>query len=163
MSCDWFARWCSLDEISTSTHLVFTDDGSPVGVARAHCLVETPNCTIGVSSQGSGGEHTGFWKCPSSEGLVILFENKVVVVDLGSPESNSVVDVLWVAGPPIITSRYVVLWSFWAITLIASPCDIIEKRFEDGEIQAVSLLSQPERLEIEIFFAGETVKQTLFL
>jgi hypothetical protein len=163
MSCDWCARWCSLDEITGSTHLVFTDDGSAGGVARAHCIVKAPHCSFGVSLQGAGGEHTGFWKCPSSDGLVIVFENAVVVVDLRDPQSHSAVEVLWVAGPPLITSRYVVLWSFWAITLIASPSEIIEKRFEEGEIEAVSLLSDPERLEIEIFFAGETAKQALLL
>jgi hypothetical protein len=163
MSCEWSARWCSLDEIGGIQHLVVTDDGSAEGVARAHCLVEAADSRFAVSLQGAGGEQTGFWKCPTSECLVILFENSVVVVDLKNPAHHSVVDVHWVAGEPLVSSRYVVLWSFWAITLIASLSEITEERYDDADIEAVSLHAQPERLEMKMFVWGETVERTLLL
>ncbi len=63
----------------------------------------------------------------------------------------------------LLASRYVVLWSFWAITLIASLSQIAEERFDDADIEAVSLHAQQERLEIKMFVLGETVDRTLLL
>jgi hypothetical protein len=163
MSDDWSARWCSLDEICDITHLIFTKDGSAAGLARGHCIIETAHRPFAISLQSVGGEHTGFWQCPSSNCLVILFEDAVGVVDPENPSSHAAVDVTYLAGPPLVSSRYLVLWSFWAITLIKSSTEIIVKRYDDADIETVALLGEPERLEMRMFVAGETVERTLLL
>lgn len=163
MSGEWSARWCSLDEIAGMDHLIFTENGTAAGVARAHCVLETSACRFAVSVRGSGGEHAGFWKCPVSDCLVILSGNAVVVVDLTNPARHAFVDVQWVAGPPLVTSRYIVLWSFWAVTLIASSSEITEERYDNTDIEAVTLHMHPERLEMRMFVEGRAVERTLLL